>query len=123
MSWFLHDTNIRLDLVAIGPTRDTLSQSHESLNTAATDYSITEVEFLHVTHPSTTYDAIRDAVAHAYRETGINLEGRWIQHRYEHLNEYLAGRQLPMDVRYMIRQRSVLSAMGGLTVFAGQRCN
>jgi hypothetical protein len=96
---------------------------HESEHKPVTDYNIPDIEFLHITHPSTTYEAIRDAVAYAYRETEINLDGPWIDHRYEHLNGYLAGRQLPMDVREMIRQMPVLFTADRLTVFDWQRRN
>jgi hypothetical protein len=66
---------------------------------------------------------MRDAVAYAYGETGIHLNGSWIEHRYEHLNEHLAERQLPMDAREMLRQRAVLFTADRLTVFDWQRCN
>ena len=113
---FLCERNLHLDLIAIGPTCDTLRQRHESPNSPTSDYNIPEVEFLHVTHPSTTYEAIREAVAHAYRETGIDLKGPWIEHRYEHLNSYLAGRKLPMHAGKKFREWPVLFTAEGLTV-------
>jgi hypothetical protein len=121
---YLTEKDIHLDLVAVGQTCTVLrqlDQAEEDLTPLDCDYG--EIQLLHNVHPAaTTYQLIREAVLFAYRWSGINLEGPWIDHEHKYHHEEM-DRQLP--VRILRKPRTpdpIILQDDGLTVLNGHLC-
>ena len=114
---YLTQNDIHLDLVAVGQTCTVLRQPD---HLTELDCVNGEIQLLHNVHPAaTTYQIIREAVRFACRNTGINLEGRWIDHECKYHHQEM-DRQLPVRGLEEPRTTDVIIVQdGGLTVFDG----
>lgn len=118
---YLSQNDIHLDLVAVGQTRAVLRQPDQAENDLVPlDTDNGEIQLLHNFHPAEmTYLLIGEAIAFAHMETGINLEGPWINHKYKYHHEEM-DRQLPTRSLTEPRTQEVIIFGGvGLTVFDG----